>query len=331
MIPLLCWLAWAAQAPSPDALNDRAQQLAQAGRAEEAAAIWRQLPPGYFPAAFNLGFFHYSRKEFAQAAPYLAQAVKLQPAHFNARFLLGQVKAAQGDRDGALREWRAALPLEPTNARLLGIMAVEYAQGGYYGEAAAAAKRALALRPADLNTHLLAIKACQDAGDAEGPALAARAVRQFPDSARAWFEHAWYLQREGRAEESLRLLRRAMELDPRYEEPRFFYGTLLLDQGQAAEALAPLREAVKLRPDYTSASVALGRALMELEQYGEAIAVLEQAAAAAPRHPQPPLLLARLYHRQGDAVKAREAKERSARLRRENATALEKPQSRPFR
>jgi len=318
-------------AQSPEAVNDRAQQLAQGGRADEAAVLWRQLPGSFFPAAFNLGYFHYSRKEFAEAAGHLQRAAKLQPADFNSWFLLGQARSALGQRDEALRAWRVALGLRPDHAKLMGIMAVEYSQGGYYREAAAVAKRAHALRPQDAEAHLLAVKMCQEAQDADGPALAERAVQQHAADARAHFEWAWFLQRAGRSAESAAALRRAMELDPAYEEPHFFYGGILLDEGKLEEALAPLRKAVELRPDYTGAAVALGRALMELERWDEAAAVLTQAAERDPRHPQPVLMLARLYYRQGDEAKARAAKERSLRLRREGATLLEKPQGREFK
>jgi len=322
------------QAPAAvDSLNDRAQQLAVAGRSEEAAEIWRKIlrqSPGYFPAAFNLGFFHYSRQQYKEAAPYLEKAVRLNPGDFNSRFLSGQVKSALGQGDAALREWRAALQLQPSHTRLMGIMVVEYSKGGYYRDAANLAKRALALS-ADLNTYFLAIKACQDAEDPEGPAIALRALQKFPDSARANFEHAWYLQRSGRASESVSFLKKAMALDPAYEEPFFFYGGILLDEGRTEEAIEPLQTAVRNRPDYTGASVALGRALMELERYDEAVRVLEEAARLAPNHPQPPLMLSRLYFRLGEETKARQARDLSLRLRREHGELMEVPQSRPFR
>lgn len=324
-------LLWLMLAQTPDALNDRAQQLAQSGRAEEAAAIWRQLPLTFFPAAFNLGFFHYSRKEHQQAEPYLARAAKINPADFNTRFLLGQVKSAQGQGDAALREWRSALALQPAHAGLMAIMSVEYSKGGYFRDAALIAKRALALKPGDLDSYFLAIKACQDAQDPEGPLLAAQAAQKFPASARASFEHAWFLQRGGRAADSAVFLQKAMTLDPAYEEPFYFYGTMLLDEGKLAESVAPLRQAIGNRSAYTLASVALGRALMELDRLDEARTTLEEAARQDLRHPQPPLMLSRLYYRQGDEAKARAAKELSLRLRRENAGALETPQSRPFR
>jgi tetratricopeptide (TPR) repeat protein len=316
------------------ALNDRAQGLAQQGRGEEAAELWRGAlkgAPGYFPAAFNLGFYHARRKEFGEAERYLRMAAKADGRDFNTRFLLGQALEAQGKRDEALREWRAGIEIQPAHARLLGIMAVAYLEGGYLREAAKVAKRAAALRPEDLNAHLLAVKACQEAQDAEGPEMARRGAERFAGSARAVFEHAWYLQRAGRNEESGEWLRKAIALDGEYEEPHYFLGGILLEQGRMEEAVGHLRRAVEIRRDYTVAAVALGRALMEMEKPGEAREVLEEAQRMAPRHPQPPLMLARLYYRAGEGERAKAAKELSLRLRRENGALMEARQSREFR
>ncbi len=327
-------ILWVLLAQDLESLNERARVLASQGNPEEAAVLWRRIhkqSPAFFPAAFNLGYFHFSRKEFQEAETYLRAAAKAQPGDFNARFLLGQSLAALDLRDDAIRQWRAALALQPKHAKLLGILAVEYDRGGYLLEAANAAKRALHLQPGNLDAHLLAIKACQQAQDPEGATIAEKTAAKFPRSARAQFEHAWYLQRAGNTDAALRQLERTISLDASYDEPHFFLGGILLDQGQLAEALPHLESAVKLRPDYTAASVALGRALMELERFEDAIAVLEAAAARAPQHPQPPLTLSRLYFRAGELEKSQAAKALSLRLRRGNANLMETRQSRPFR
>jgi tetratricopeptide (TPR) repeat protein len=331
---MTAFLLWLLLAQDLETLNERARVLASQGKPEEAAVLWRQMhkrSPAFFPAAFNLGYFYFSRKEYKEAEVYLRSAVKTQPSDFNARFLLGQSLAALDLRDDAIRQWRAALALQPKHAKLLGILAVEYGRGGYLLEAAGAAKRALELQPGDLNSHLLAIKACQQAQDPAGAALAETAAAKFPQFARAQFEHAWYLQRAGRTDAAMRQLERAISLDANYDEPHFFLGGILLDQGKLSEALPHLETAVKLRPDYTAASVALGRALMELERFEDAVAVLESAAGKAAQHPQPPLMLSRLYFRSGDLEKAHAAKALSLRLRRGNAALMETRQSRPFR
>ena len=94
--------------------------------------------------------------------------------------------------------------------------------------------------------------------------------------------------------------------------------------------LAPLRQAIEIRPEYSPARVALARALMNLDQLPAAVKELEEAAKLDPKNAQPWVMLSQLYFRMGDEERAREAKETSLRLRRENPGVLEAAQARPF-
>ena len=322
-----------AQAQNIEALNNQAQQLAQAQQFEKAERLWKQAlaqSPLFFPAAFNLGYMNFFQKRFAKAEPFLRQAAKIRPDDFNSHYLLGIVQRELGQRDTALRAWRTALALQPNNVKLMQIMAVEYGLGGYFSDAAAVAKRALALSNNDQNAYFIALKAVQDAHDPAGLKIAQEAVTKFPESPRANFEFGFHLQKAGQHDDSLRYLRRAMELDPRYEEPFYFFGGLMLDEGRLDEAIPALKKALENKPDYTSASVALARALMEKKQESQAVTVLEEAIRLSPKHPQPHLMLSRLYFRMGDQERAAQEKNLSLSLRRENASLMERPQGRPF-
>ena len=63
---------------SPDALSASATQLAQQGRAEEAAALWQRAltaQPGHFPSLFNLGFLRQNQGRNEEAAALLARSL----------------------------------------------------------------------------------------------------------------------------------------------------------------------------------------------------------------------------------------------------------------
>jgi len=121
-----------------------------------------------------------------------------------------------------------------------------------------------------------------------------------------------------------------MAADPRYEEPFFLYGDLLVAEGRDEQALPYLRKAIKNRADYMAARVSLAKAYMHLEKWPEAIAELDEAAKLDAKSPEPHLLLSRIYFRLGDEKRAGAEKEISLRLRRENPAALEALQARPF-
>jgi tetratricopeptide (TPR) repeat protein len=178
---------------------------------------------------FNRGLAAYQAKRDAEAEPLLAEAARLRPGEFQAQFLLGAARSRLGRSDDALVAWRKAEALQPKNARLLQVMAVEYSRGRYFQDAARTAAVALRLNPDDSNLYFIAIKSYQDAGDTAAAAAVARdAVARFPQSGRAHFEHGFHLQKQGLIEESLGHLRKAMELELRYEEPPFFFGDLLV-------------------------------------------------------------------------------------------------------
>jgi tetratricopeptide (TPR) repeat protein len=267
----------------------------------------------------------------SDAEPLLRRAAEVAGGNFNAYYLLGVACRSLGRSEDALRAWRSALRIQPNNLRLMQVMAVEYSKGRYFGEAAELARKALDRKDDDPNLYFLAIKACQDAGeDSAAKGIAKRAVEKFPDSARANFEYAFHLQKDGELQGALKYLQAAMKADPAYEEPFFFYGNLLVDQDRSSEAVPYLRKAIENRNDYVPARVVLARALMNLEKWPEAIAELKQTIELDPRHPQPHLLLSQIYFRLGDEANAKSEKQISYRLRRENPTILEALQARPF-
>lgn len=329
---LLCFALAATEDPA--ALSERAQQSAQRGDFVDAERLWKQaiaITPQHFPAVFNLGLLYSRQQRFADAEALLGRAARMAPDNFNAWYMWGAALSQLGRCEDALHAWREALRLQPRNLRLMQVMSIEYQKGRYFGEAAKLAGQVVQIKGDDLDAMLLAIKAYQSAGDDEAAgAIARRAVELFPGSARANFEHAYHLQKQGQIADAVQYLQRAMKADASYEEPFFFYGNLLVDQDRSEEAIPFLERAIENRRDYIPARVVLARALMNLKRWPEAIAQLNQAVAADPKHPQPHLLLSQIYFRMKDEQKAKAEKDISLRLRRENPTMLEAVQGRPF-
>jgi len=326
----LVWLV------AQDDLASQAQDLAMRRQYDQAIALWQQAlkqNPKHFPSLFNLGLTYFNLKRPVDAVPVLERAAAANPKDFNTRYVLGAAYSQVNRVNDAIRAWRAARALPATQPRMLAeMLIVEYGKGRYFNEAADVAKQLLRDKPGEANSYFLAIKAFQDAGDFEaGAQAAAEAVKRFPDLPRANFEHAFYLQKRGAMDEAIGFLRKAIALDPKYEEPPFFLGDLLVKQGENEEALAFLRQSIECRADYIPARVLLSRALMNLERWDDAIAELRTTIEMDPKHPQPHLMLSQIYFRQGDEAKAKVERELSLRLRRENPAILEAAQGRPFK
>ena len=332
MSTLILIMAFALQA-NPDALSASATQLAQQGKAEEAAALWQRAlaaQPGHFPSLFNLGFLRQSQGQNKEASALLARAAKVNPRDFNTRYLHGVVLLRINQRDAALTEWRAATAVQPANYKLLQIMAVEYGKGYYYREACDAAQRALKLRNDTPDSWLIAIQACHDARDPGVLELTRGAAQKFPSNARTNFEYGYQLRRAGRYGESVDFLKKAMEADASYEEPYFFYGDSLLLEDRYDEAAQHLRAALKIRPDYMPACIALAKALMGQDKLDDAAAELQRCSQTNEKHAQPHLLLSQIYFRMGKEAEAGREKELSLKLRRAHPELMESPQARPF-
>jgi Tfp pilus assembly protein PilF len=313
--------------------SEKAVAAAQKGDAAEAERLWRTAiarDPKHFPSLFNFGVFLHRGGRQKEAVELLDRAAAAEPG-YQVQLVRGMNFQQLDRREDAIRAWRAALKFEPANLKLMQVLSLEYSRGRYFHEAAAIAREALKVQPDNENLYLIAIKAHADAGEMESAAgLAAAAAKRFPQSARAQFEHGFYLQKRGSTDEAMGYLSRAMELDTRYEEPFFFYGDLLVKQGHFEQALEPLRKALVIRPEYSPARVALARALMNLSKLPAAVDELKEAARMDPKNAQPWVMLSQIYFRIGDEDRAREAKETSMRLRRENPTVLEAAQARPF-
>lgn len=287
--------------------------------------------PRDFGPLFNLGLAYFNQKRPGEAIEMLRKAAAISPRDFNTQYLLGAAHSQINQTDEAIRAWRSAASIQPANAKILQLLVVEYGKGRYFNEAASAAARAVELTPADPNAYFLAIKACQDAGDMDtGARLAATAAAKFPNLSRANMEHGYYLQKRGDLEQSMQYLRKAIELDPKYEEPPFFLADLLVKQAEDAAALPYLDASLANRGDYVPARVLRARALMNLERWQDAISELETTIRMDPRHPQPHLMLSQIYFRQGDEARAKQERDLSLKLRRENPTVLEAVQGRPF-
>src|SRR4051794_37238943 len=248
MICVLCLGLWLARPPDAAALSNQAQELAAQKQYAQAEQLWKsaiEADPKYFPALFNLGYLYFSEERFGDGVLALQRAAYANPEDFNTRYLLGASLSRLNRTDDALRAWRSAQKLRPDHPKLLAMMIVEYEKGRYFSEAADLARSALRLSAGDENTHYLAIKALADAGDNEGAqSVAKAAVEKFPLSPRANFEYGFHLSKSGKTEEAIAFLRKAMQLDPKYEEPPYFLGEVMFDLGRNEEAIPFLRQAI---------------------------------------------------------------------------------------
>jgi serine/threonine-protein kinase len=74
----------------------------------------------------NRGWIHYFARRYDQSVAALREVLALNPEHGPAHWFLGMVRVAQGDLDGAIESYRAAIARTGRISRLLGYMGHAY-------------------------------------------------------------------------------------------------------------------------------------------------------------------------------------------------------------
>jgi tetratricopeptide (TPR) repeat protein len=112
------------------------------------------------------------------------------------------------------------------------------------------------------------------------------------------------LKARGRTDESLAVLRRAIDRFPERESFKVFLGVDLIESGQTARALDYCRQLASENPELASAHVLLGDAQDLLGQSDAALSSYERAAALEPQNPALRSKIAAVWIRKGDLAKA---------------------------
>jgi tetratricopeptide (TPR) repeat protein len=92
------------------------------------------------------------------------------------------------------------------------------------------------------------------------------------------------LAQQGRLDDALPLLERAVRIAPNHPQARLNFGAALAASGRPAEAAGQLREAVRLKPDYVEAHFNLGNVLRDARRTTEAIDHFRAAIGFRPDH-----------------------------------------------
>jgi serine/threonine-protein kinase len=136
-----------------------------------------------------------------------------------------------------------------------------------------------------------------------------RALAAGPDDTgtlmRASLFHAASSGAGGRHEaEAMRLMRRAMDLEPLSGWERFVAGTILWLLRRNSDALVPLQEAVELAPQHGLSIMTLAGVYRDLGQFDEAVPMMEHAVELTRRNPLVLTNAAALAAKTGDHARA---------------------------
>jgi protein O-GlcNAc transferase len=221
--------------------------------------------------------------DLAAAETLYQEVLRLQPDSFDARHLLGVLRAQQARHAEARELIARALMIKPGDpAALASFGKVQMTLGDFTG-ALASYDRALAARPGSADLLYARGNALRETGDlnaAEQSYLAATQAQ--PGFADAWSNRGAVLGRLGRSDEALAAFDRATSLAPNHAQAWNNRATLLGALNRFAESIDSASRAIAAEPGFAEAFANRGSARWRLNQSDAALEDLNRALAINP-------------------------------------------------
>ncbi|MDD2914129.1 MAG: tetratricopeptide repeat protein [Gallionella sp.] len=230
----------------------------QVGRFAEAEELYRrvlQVDRRHLDANHNLGLMAMQLGQAQKGLPYLQTAWEAEPSVDQYWLTLTECLLEMGHYEDAL------LLIEDAIKR--GIQSPQAQQLRQRAKNGRGNKR----QPADtVVEEILAL--FRSARFAEVEEKTKLLVEIYPNWAWGWKLLGATMQNQGK--DGVKVMRRAVELNPNDAEVHNNLGVMLQSQGQIEAALKSLRRALELKPDYANAHNSLGSILDDLEQFDAA-------------------------------------------------------------
>jgi tetratricopeptide (TPR) repeat protein len=200
---------------------------------------------------------------------------------------LGLALSAQGDLDGALAHFRAAVQLEPYWAIPRCRLASVLYRMGRTAEAIQEYQTALQYEPDSTDTHnALGLALGSQGRLAEAAAQFRAALALTPDDAELHCDLGNALAGQGQYPEAIREYEEALRLKPNYAHAENNLATALDSAGRPEEALAYYQAALRLEPEAAATYCNLGELLVKLGRRDEAVAQFKEALRLQPDNPE---------------------------------------------
>jgi protein O-mannosyl-transferase len=202
--------------------------------------------------------------------------------------LLGCALEQAGKFDEAIREFQAALQIDPDYFEAHSNLGNTLSEAGNVSEAIRQWREALRLNPRAERAHNNLGSALQRRGQlAEAREHFEQAVRLMPDYAEAHNNLGIVLLRKGQPDEKVMIqFQEALKLNPDYAEAHYNLGAVFGVRGRLDEAVEQYRKAIQLKPDYADARGNLANVLATQGKFDEAVKAYQQALELVPKSAQ---------------------------------------------
>lgn len=227
--------------------------LAQQGRLEEAdqqARLALADPETRAVAYSVLGAIRFQQKRFGESASLLQKAIRLEPRLLGAHLSLAEVYTLQGKPALALRMFRRALELDPSNARARVALARSETERGNYQRSLELAQPALAAFKQSPDGLLVLVTDYLKTGDRGKAATVAKDWMRLADVPQdSSITFALLLVEGGVVPEAIEILERVKQTGPPSYELAFNLGGAYVLAGDPARALDAYDLALSAKPE----------------------------------------------------------------------------------
>ncbi|UCF10782.1 MAG: tetratricopeptide repeat protein [Candidatus Bipolaricaulota bacterium] len=175
------------------------------------------LDPSDAGSLYNLGLIYQRTGRTHLAKKFYEEALRQDPAFYKSAFMIGEYHYSLRDFEEAARAFDKARRMSGGSAEALGRLADCHYESGRIREAYRHYVWARREDPLFESARFRLIEGCalvEDGNLEAGQACLLKAAELDEKLTVAWNELAWVLLRQGRAEEALNVLRRALDLEP---------------------------------------------------------------------------------------------------------------------
>jgi predicted Zn-dependent protease len=297
---------------------ERARELLAAGRAAEAAAIYRnlsraqpknadllvnltiaeykashfreasesasaalKLAPDLAPASLFLGASFLQLGEFDKAIDPLRRVIAANPRERNGRLMLAEALVGAGRPADALPHFQSAAEMLPDNPKVWSGLAKANEAAGNKQLADDAWKRLMSLPPS-LESHVHSAEVNDSAQRwREAANEWQQAMKIAPENRKIRVGLAWSQFRSRDYDGAMATLKSLLE-GGAMAEVEFLYGASLLNLQRPSEALPHLETSLARDPKFLPARAAMGQALLQTGKPEDAIPMLKDALSVDP-------------------------------------------------
>lgn len=220
------------------------------------------------------------------AAPYLEEAVALDPNNDVAYAKLGEVYDAKNDASKARINYEKALQINPEFTTLYVPVGISYLNGGEIQKAEYSMQNAEKRGVSDADFYnLKGMVLFKQNKNAESLAAFEKALALDGRNATAKYYRAMMLDRLNQPDQSIAAYKDTLAADPSYSAAWFDLGVTYYNKGDYTNALSAYKEAVRIDPEFHQAHANLASTYRQLERFAEANAQYKLAEVGIKDNP----------------------------------------------